>query len=58
MKSEDFENAGQVSEIIEELLDNTPDKKSIDYEEWKNKINNLIDIYHEKCNFVVYKKII
>lgn len=58
--SEDFvipNYAADLSELIEQQIDNKPDKTSPLYKEWKKMMNKIID-EHTKCvKFKAYKSI-
>lgn len=54
--TEEFVNCGEVKEVIDELEDNQPENPK-EYKIWKEKINNLMGIYNNLCNFRAYKEI-
>ena len=52
----EYLNLGEVNNEIEKLESSIPDKRTKDYEEWKIKINFLIDIYNRLGSFKAFKK--
>lgn len=54
--SKEYTNAGILNQEIEKLEDNIPDKRTKEFQKWKDKINFLIDIYNRIGGFKAYKK--
>lgn len=49
---------GELQEIVGIMEDNPPDKrKKKEYQEYKNVMNHIFDIYNKKANFKTYLKI-
>ena len=55
--NQEFENCRQVQQVIDELEDNCPDRRTKEYNKWKEKINFLFESYNFFCKFTAYKKI-
>ncbi len=52
-----YTSLGELSSLIEKMENNTPDKRTKKlFEEWRSKINYLIDNYNNRCGFKIYKK--
>jgi hypothetical protein len=49
-------NLGELNNEIEKMENNIPDKRTKDYESWKNKINFLIETYNALASYRNYKK--
>lgn len=53
----EYLNLGEVNNEIEKLENVVPDKrKKQEYEQWKTKINFLIEVYNKLCQFKSFKK--
>jgi len=51
-----YENLGEINSIIEKLESSIPDKRTKDFDIWKEKINFLFDLYNKSCKFKAFKK--
>ena len=62
MKSDDdfyekkYENLGEIDSTIEKMESSIPDKRTKDFDIWKDKINFLFDLYNKSGKFKAYKK--
>jgi hypothetical protein len=54
--SKEYLNLGEVNNAIEKMEANIPDKRTKDYEKWKEKVNFLIDIYNRLGSYKAFKK--
>lgn len=54
---EHYSSAGELDAEILELENNTPDKRTKEYDLWKSKYNEARLKYNEICKFTVYKRI-
>ncbi len=54
--SKEYLNLGHINDAITELETSIPDKRTKDYEEWKKKVNFLIDMYNSRASFKSFKK--
>jgi len=54
--SKEYINIGEVHNEIEKLEDKMPDKRTKEYQQWKVKVNFLIDIYNKLGSFKAFKK--
>ncbi|MEI6186894.1 MAG: hypothetical protein WCP46_00130 [Alphaproteobacteria bacterium] len=50
-------NAADIRDELEKLYEEKPDgRKKVALQEWKNKINFLVDLYNAKAGFKAYNK--
>ncbi len=54
--TKEFSNLGEIDILIEKMENNIPDKRTKDYEEFKNKINFLFEKYNKLAKFKAFKK--
>lgn len=54
--SKQYLNLGEVNAEIEKMEADIPDKRTKEYEKWKEKVNFLINIYNTLGHFRVFKK--
>lgn len=54
--SKEYLNLGQVNAEIEKMEANMPDKRKKEYNQWKTKVNFLIDIYNKLASYKAFKK--
>ena len=48
----------ELVDIVEKLFEEKPDKrKKVEYKEWKNKINSVIQNLNKECKFKMYDNI-
>jgi len=57
LKTKEWENAGAIALEIFKLEGNIPDKRTKEYNEWKEKVNFLYEKYNEVANFAAFKLI-
>ncbi len=52
----EWTNLGEINNKIEEMENNIPDKRTKEYEEFKTKVNFLIDLYNKNAHYKSFKK--
>jgi hypothetical protein len=54
--SKQYVNLGEVNAEIEKLEASIPDKRTKEYENWKTKVNFLMDMYNRLASYKAFKK--
>ena len=52
----EYQNLGEIDSIIEKMEASIPDKRTKDFDIWKEKINFLFDMYNKSGKFKAFKK--
>jgi hypothetical protein len=53
----EYVNCGDLQDDIDYLEDHIPDKRTKEYRDWMEKINNLMKKYNSSANEKIYKLI-
>lgn len=55
-KNKEYSNLGEIDMDIEKLENSIPDKRTKQYQLWKEQMNFLIDTYNKTAEFRAFKK--